>query len=176
MRGTGSRPRGTSVPVAVALGSNVGDRLAHLRLGRRRLAAWLEGLRCSRIYETDPQYVSEQERFLNACCVGCTTLSARELLRRLQEVETEAGRKPNGLRFGPRPLDIDLLLYGDRVLRRPELRVPHPRMTERAFVLVPLAEVAPDWPHPTEGLPIAELARRVPAHGVERAGDWVDAP
>lgn len=164
-----------AVRVALGLGSNLGDRAAHLRFGRRELAGWVDGLRCSALYETEPREVTEQPPFLNACCVGRTSLAPEELLARCREVEAAAGRRPGGRRFGPRTLDIDLLLYGDRVVRGPGLEVPHPRMAERAFVLVPLAEVAPRWRHPAAGLTVGELARRVPRAGVRRldqADDW----
>lgn len=154
--------------MALGLGSNLGARSAHLAFGRRELARWVDRLRCSAVYETEPREVTDQPPFLNACCVGLTSLAPAELLARCRDVEARAGRLPGGRRFGPRTLDIDLLLYGDRVIDEPGLRVPHPRMTERAFVLVPLAEVAPEWRHPVAGLAVAELARRVGDEGVRR--------
>lgn len=113
-----------------------------------------------------------QPRFLNACCTGRSRLSPGEVLRRLQEIEREAGRRPGGPRWGPRLLDLDLLLYDGRVIDRPGLRVPHPRMRERAFVLIPLAEVAPEWVHPETGLTVRELAAAISAEDVERWGGW----
>lgn len=158
------------VPVAVGLGSNLGDRLAALAFAVEELGELLDDLRCSRVYETEPRHVRDQPRFLNMCCVGGTRLPPGDLLERLHAVEGEAGRRrgptSDGSRYGPRRLDLDLLLYGDRVLRRDGLTVPHPRMTERAFVLLPLGDVAPDWTHPVEDRTVRELAERLPDQGV----------
>lgn len=158
--GSGERApsSGSAVPVAVALGSNVGDRRKKLAFGRRSLETMLAGLRCSRIYETEPRYETNQRSFLNACCVGRSHLTPSELLRRLKMTEREAGRSVGGRPYGPRTLDLDLLLFGDRIVDEPGLRVPHPRMAERAFVLVPLADVAPGWVHPELGRTVEELA------------------
>lgn len=155
-------------PVALALGSNLGDRGRHLDFGRRELARSLAGMRCSAVYETEPREMPEQPPFLNACCVGATTLDPEALLARCKEVERRAGRPAGGPRYGPRVLDVDVLLFGDRVIEGPGIRVPHPRLEERPFVLVPLAEVAPGWVHPVAGVTVAELARRVGTEGVVR--------
>jgi 2-amino-4-hydroxy-6-hydroxymethyldihydropteridine diphosphokinase len=122
------------------------------------------------VYETEPLGRAEQPRFLNACCVGRTSVPAHEVLERCRALERAAGREPGGPRWGPRRLDIDLLLYGTEAIDRAGLRVPHPRMTERAFVLVPLSEVAGGWRHPTSGRTVAELADRVSREGVEPFG------
>jgi 2-amino-4-hydroxy-6-hydroxymethyldihydropteridine diphosphokinase len=147
--------------VALGLGSNVGDRLGHLKFAVRDLGRLLVRPSCSSVYESAPMYVAEQPEFLNACCVGATALGPPELLSTLQRIEREAGRRTGGTRYGARELDLDLLLYGDRVIARPGLRIPHPRMSERPFVLWPLAEVAGDWVHPETGLGIDEMAARL---------------
>jgi len=150
------------VPVAIALGSNLGARLANLRRAVGALSSRVEVRKCSAVYESEPMYVESQPPFLNACCVGETGLTARGLLRMLQELEREAGRVGGGCRFGPRELDLDLLLYGDSVIREEGLWVPHPGMPERPFVLWPLAEIAGDWLHPETGRPITLMAERLP--------------
>lgn len=136
---------GEQVPVAIGLGSNLGDRQAQLRFGVERLREFLQDMQVSPLYETDPVGDPDQPHFLNAVCVGRTVLSPRQLLSQLQDAETAAGRRRGARRFGPRTLDLDLLVYGPAVLVSAELTVPHPRLRERAFVLVPFADVAPDW-------------------------------
>lgn len=157
---------------AIGLGSNRGDRLANLAFSLRAVAAHAEGLRVSSVYETDPVGYADQPTFLNACCVGRTRLSPRQLLSELQDAERAAGRKRGGPRFGPRELDLDLLLHGDLVVETEQLVLPHPRMRERAFVLVPLAEIAADWTVPAtrgnEAATVAELAAAVDGAGIER--------
>lgn len=144
--------------VAISLGSNLGDRLGHLQRSLPPLEASIEGIRCSAVYESEPMCVPAQPLFLNACCVGSTRLAAGALLSELKRIERKAGRRPGSARFGPRELDLDLLLYEDAVVDEPGLRVPHPRMAERAFVLRPLAEIAAEWVHPENGRTIAEMA------------------
>lgn len=158
--------------MAVGLGSNRGDRAANLTLGLRRLDDLLDGLTCSDVYETEPVGEAGERPFLNLCCVGRTALAPGVLLERLQDVEREAGRPPVGAtgRSGARTLDLDLLLYGERRVDERKLTVPHPRLAERAFVLLPLAEVAGEWPVPGAGGTVAELARRVEHEGVARVG------
>jgi 2-amino-4-hydroxy-6-hydroxymethyldihydropteridine diphosphokinase len=155
-----------SVPVAIGIGSNLGARLKHLDFARDHLGGLLVDSRFSRIYESEPMHVREQPAFLNACCVGRTRLAAPDLLERLQRLERTRGRTKTGRRYGPRPLDLDILLYGDLVIDSPGLRVPHPRLPERAFVLVPLAELAPEWVHPERGQTVGELAAGVSSTGV----------
>lgn len=168
--GSGAGPR--RVRAAVGVGSNRGERGTHLALARRRLSELLDDLTCSDVHETEPVGEAGSRPFLNMCCVGATTLAAAELLARLQAVEGEAGRPAPGSagRTGARTLDLDLLLYGERQVEEPDLVVPHPRLAERAFVLVPLSEVAGSWRVPGQGATVAELADRLEHDGVERVG------
>jgi 2-amino-4-hydroxy-6-hydroxymethyldihydropteridine diphosphokinase len=128
----------------IGLGSNLGDRLENLREAVRLLDAMdeVDVVRTSSVYETDP-VGPEQPDFLNAVAQIDTTLSARELLGHCKRIEVDIGRKP-AERWGPREIDLDLLIYGDETIDEPDLQVPHPRIDERAFVRVPLAEIAPD--------------------------------
>ena len=142
---------------AIGLGSNLGDRAAHLNHAVSRLQALLGGLRVSRFYDTVPVGVTgPQPLFLNAAAVGETALPARELLEALLAVENERGRERPYLN-APRSLDLDLLLFGDAAIDEPGLIVPHPRFRERRFVLEPLSEIAPDMKDPVTGKTILEL-------------------
>jgi 2-amino-4-hydroxy-6-hydroxymethyldihydropteridine diphosphokinase len=156
--------------VAIGIGSNLGDRLAHLRFGVARLRQVVEGPRCSPVYETAPEHYHSQPRFFNACCVGRTRLTAEQFLSELQDSERAAGRRRTGVRFGPRELDLDLLVYGSLTREDDFLSVPHPRMRDRAFVLVPLADIAPDWVIPAvreqESATVAELAGAADRNGI----------
>ena len=146
----------SKVRVAVALGSNVGDRETHLAYAVGRLRERLFELAVSRWYETDPVGVGSQGLFLNGAAVGTTSLTARELLDFLLQVERDRGRE-RPFPGAPRTLDLDLILYGDDVIDEPGLRVPHPRFRDRLFVLDPLAEIAPDWIDPESRASIEQL-------------------
>jgi len=150
------------VQACIALGSNVGDRDAHIAaaISALRRTADTEVLAVSRIYETDPIGPPPQGPYFNAAVRVSTGLSPVELLARLQEIERERGRRRSAGRNTPRTLDLDLLLFGDECIDRPGLVVPHPRMHERAFVLEPLRDVAPEWRHPVFGTSIEDLANR----------------
>ena len=146
-------------PVAVALGSNLGDREASLHTAARLMAAFIDDLRLSPFVDTDPVGVAPQPRFLNAAAVGTTTLRARALLNRLLETESECGRvRP--AEGAPRTLDLDLILFGDEVIDEPGLIVPHPRFRAREFVLAPLAAIAGEWRDPVTGTAVRELLAR----------------
>lgn len=152
-----SRRPGT--PVAIALGSNLGDRRSHLAFAVDRLRTVLADLRVSSWHETDPVGVRPQPRYLNGAVTGRTEQSAEDLLTELQQIELDRGReRPHP--GAARTLDLDLLLYGEMVVDRPSVRVPHPRYRERLFVLEPLAEIAPDWRDPETGLTVRELLKR----------------
>ena len=155
----------------VGLGANLGDPIAALRAAVVQLAATpdvtLEAT--SSLYRSDPVGGPEQPAYVNACVLLATTLAPEALLDRLQAIERRAGRVRT-VRWGPRTLDLDLLLYGERRAETPRLTVPHPRLVERRFALEPLLEVAPDARLP-DGRPLAPLLDRLPAAGVERLAD-----
>jgi 2-amino-4-hydroxy-6-hydroxymethyldihydropteridine diphosphokinase len=151
--------------VAIALGSNLGDRGAHLDYGVSRLVSVLTSLRVSPYVETVPVDVpGAQPAFLNAAAVGHSTMTAREVLDALLAIERERGRDRPYV-HAPRTLDLDLVLFGDLVIDEPGLTVPHPRFRERRFVLEPLAAVAPDLVDPVTRLGVAELLARLRASG-----------
>ena len=154
--------------VAIGMGSNLGPRIERLREAAGRLADGpLVETRFSRVYETVPAYGLDQPLYLNACCTGWTSLDPPDLLATLKDLESKAGRNPRAPRFASRPLDLDILLYGDDVVATPDLTLPHAALPERAFVLLPLAEIAGGWRHPVLNRTIAELAASVDAAGVE---------
>jgi 2-amino-4-hydroxy-6-hydroxymethyldihydropteridine diphosphokinase len=149
----------TAAVVYLALGSNLGDRLANLRTAITHLPPLVVEERCSTVYETEPAYVTEQPRFLNLVLQARTALSPHKLLQQLKTIERDVGRTTT-FRNGPRVVDLDILLYDNMELDTPDLVIPHPRLAERAFVLVPLAELAPDLVLPGQTATIAALAKR----------------
>ena len=155
-----------TVEVAFALGSNLGDPVDNLcrALALLEAAGIAKGLRASRFYRTAPWGPVPQGPFVNACAVGATALAAADLLRRVKAAEVALGRA-DGVRWGPRVIDIDILYRGEDALASPALTLPHPRLMERAFVLVPLSDLVPD--RVIGGITVAEAAARVGRAGVE---------
>lgn len=151
-------------PIAtIGLGSNLGDRAAHLAAARLALTA-LSPLRASSVYETTPWGPIAQGPFLNQVVQLSTTLRPHELLNQLMAIEQQQGRdRAAERRWGPRTLDLDLLAYGDYRIVSPRLRVPHPELTRRAFVLVPWAELAPEHRVPGLGRTAQQLAASLTA-------------
>lgn len=152
----------------LALGSNLGDRRANLAAAVERLAAPdLRIVRASSIYETEPRDVPDQPWFLNQVIEIETDLFPRQLLARTQKVERELGRK-RGIAKGPRVIDLDILLFGETSVSTPELEIPHPRISERRFVLEPLAELAPELRHPKTRATVREMLKAVGDQAVRR--------
>jgi 2-amino-4-hydroxy-6-hydroxymethyldihydropteridine diphosphokinase len=154
--------------IYLSLGSNVGDRQANLRAALERLAAPdLRVKRVSPVYETEPVGYLDQRWFLNLAAEAETDLFPMQLLARTQKIERALGRVrtvPNG----PRTIDIDILLYGKAVVRSARLEIPHPRMTERRFVLAPLADLAPALRHPVTHQTVREMLDAAPSAVVRR--------
>ena len=154
-----------TITTCIALGSNLDDPRAQVQRGFEALAVLPQGrlMARSRLYRTPPSGITEQPDFINAAARLETSLPPRELLDALLAIEMRAGRV-RGVRNGPRVLDLDLLLYGNRQIDEPGLVVPHPRLHERAFVMLPLADVAPDLEVPGQGR-VRDLVAHVGAAG-----------
>lgn len=157
-------PPHSPLPVSafISIGSNLGDRLASCREAVRRLGLkpTLRIKKISSLYETDPVDYLEQDRFYNAVIAIETSLSPGALLEECQEIERRLGKK-TVIPKGPRTIDLDLLFYHDRIIIEPGLQIPHPAIPDRAFVLVPLTEIAPDFIHPALHTSVAETLRRL---------------
>lgn len=156
----------------LGLGSNVGDRDRQLRAALTALVKVARIARVSSVWDTAPLLVEDQPRFHNIAVEAVTTLEPQPLLREIKRIERALGREV-GPRYGPRRIDIDILLYDDLTLVTPELTIPHERLVERAFALEPLAEIAPDALHPVLGLDVRSLAAQAPASDVRRLGPLV---
>ena len=149
------------------LGSNLGDRANSIVLAVERLSKYLTSIRVSEIFETLPRYRTDQPDFLNAVLAGDSTASPQELLDILRTIESELGRDRVAAGWmGPRTIDIDILLYGDLMIDTPELTIPHPRIKERKFALLPLLDIAPDLPEPGTSRKYADCLAALPDQGV----------
>ncbi|MGD8252041.1 MAG: 2-amino-4-hydroxy-6-hydroxymethyldihydropteridine diphosphokinase [Desulfobacterales bacterium] len=147
----------------ISVGSNLGDKTTNCRLGIDA-ADRLEGCRVtgtSRFYRTAPVDYTDQAWFVNAAIRMSTRLSPQTLLERLQAIQTDAGRPREGIRFGPRILDLDILFFGNRIVDSPALTIPHPRLHKRRFVLEPLCDINPDIVHPVLNVSIQTLLSRI---------------
>jgi 2-amino-4-hydroxy-6-hydroxymethyldihydropteridine diphosphokinase len=162
--------------IYLGLGSNSGDRELELRTAIRKLHSHdLKISRVSSVWESAPMYRQDQPDFLNAVVEAETTLFPMRLLLRIANIERDMGRR-RLLRYGPRNIDIDILLFGDSVVRTPQLEIPHPRITERRFVLEPLAELAPDLRHPVTKQTVRELLAAIPAGGLRPSEFQLSVP
>ena len=148
-----------AVTIYLGLGSNLGDRQKNLDRALEFLSQRLRMGKISSIYDTEPLGDTDQPRFLNLVCQAYTRLEPTALLALCKGIENKLGR--TGKSGAPRTIDIDILLYGEQVIETPELVIPHPKMTGRAFVLVPLDEIAPDLVHPASSKTIKELLKSV---------------
>jgi 2-amino-4-hydroxy-6-hydroxymethyldihydropteridine diphosphokinase len=156
--------------IYLALGTNLGDRIANLRAALDGLAPDVRIVSRSHVYETPAWGYEDQPAFLNMVIKGETGLSPAALLVRLKQLEADLGRTPS-FRWGPRIIDVDILFYDQLMLDSPELGIPHPRLQERGFVLVPLADLAPDLEHPALRKTVRQMLSEVDASGIQRFGE-----
>jgi 2-amino-4-hydroxy-6-hydroxymethyldihydropteridine diphosphokinase len=156
--------------VYLSLGSNIGDRAANLRAAVEQMrAAGIRITRVSPLYETEPVDVAAQRWFLNLVVEAETDLFPLQLLARTQKIERALGRVRT-IPKGPRTIDIDILLYGNAVIRGETLEIPHPRMADRRFVLAPLADLAPDLRHPVTRRTVRDMLDAAPSAAVRPSG------
>jgi len=153
--------------VILALGTNLGQRRANLQLALDTLGEVLTIEAVSPIYETEPWGFTDQPDFFNACLLGLTKLSPHDLLDTCKSIEQRLGRQA-GSKWGPRLIDIDMIFYGQLILDNGKLKIPHPQLDQRAFVLAPLADIAPDWSHPESNQSVADLLENVDESTVRR--------
>ncbi|MGZ3638643.1 MAG: 2-amino-4-hydroxy-6-hydroxymethyldihydropteridine diphosphokinase [Ktedonobacterales bacterium] len=162
--------------VYFGLGSNLGELDRNLQAALNSLAGVVRLTAVSSVYETAPLLVTDQPRFHNAVCAGHTSLAPLDILHGIKSMEQTLGRV-EGVRFGPRLIDIDLLFYDQLVIETPELTLPHPRLAERAFVVAPLAEIAPDLLHPVFHVTVGALAATIlPSADIRSLGHLLMPP
>jgi 2-amino-4-hydroxy-6-hydroxymethyldihydropteridine diphosphokinase len=154
----------------LCLGSNLGEREENLRQALTLLSLKVNLDEVSSIYESEPVGYKEQPLFLNLVCRLTTNLPPEELLHLAKDIETKMGRVPSKQINSPRPIDIDILFYNNKIMETQDLTIPHPRLKDRAFVLIPLTEIAPDLVHPKLDKSIAQLANDV--KGQKGVGKW----
>lgn len=155
------------ITVFLSLGANLGNRRANLRRAVTALRQILTVEAISPVYRTAPWGVTNQPHFFNLCLRAVTALAPLSLLAQLKAIETGLGRRP-GQRWGPRLIDIDILFYNGLILQSDNLTIPHARLAERAFVLAPLADLAPGLVHPQTGLSVGRMLAEVDMHGVQK--------
>jgi 2-amino-4-hydroxy-6-hydroxymethyldihydropteridine diphosphokinase len=153
--------------VYLSLGTNVGQRHQNLERAIAGLGEVMVVTAVSPIYQTPPWGLTDQPDFLNLCLAATTSLTPLDLLHFTQQLEKDLGRVKTA-RWGPRLIDIDILFYDNRILHSDKLVIPHPEIAQRAFVLIPLADIAPDLVHPQTGQTVAEMITAVDAAGIER--------
>lgn len=153
--------------IYISLGTNQGDRTANLELAVANLPPAVIPLRLSQIYETPPWGYLDQPLFLNQVVEAKTDLEPRQLLTYLKDIELRLGRKAT-FRYGPRLIDLDILFYDDLTWESSDLTIPHPHLAQRAFVLVPMAELAPDMRHPIFGKTVSEMLAEIDSHDIAR--------
>ncbi len=158
---------GDMATTLLALGSNLGDRAENLARARALLAQTITLLAVSPIYEAAPWGVVDQPHFLNQVVMAETELAPDALLALAKSIEARMGRDFSAIRYGPRVIDIDIIGYDSLIQSNASLTIPHQRLPERAFVLVPLSDIAADWVHPHLGLTVTQMLARVDATSVK---------
>ncbi|MCB9418404.1 MAG: 2-amino-4-hydroxy-6-hydroxymethyldihydropteridine diphosphokinase [Ardenticatenaceae bacterium] len=153
--------------VLLSLGTNLGERRHNLRRAVQQLDEEMVVTAVSPVYETEPWGEPDQPDFLNICLAATTTQTPRQLLKSIKQIELDLGREAT-YRWGPRLIDIDIIFYDDIVMAEEGLNIPHARLADRAFVLTPLADVAPDWVHPITGKTVVEMLNAVYSTAVRR--------
>lgn len=153
--------------IFLSLGSNLGDREGNLYNAVRALKKIISQIKVSQVYETEPMYSLDQPQFLNLAVSGYADCGCLPLLKKAQDIEKKLGRcRVRETHNGPRTLDIDILLYGDVIMDSDEITIPHPKMEERLFVLVPLLEIDPDLVSPSTARPFADSLRKLVRQGI----------